>query len=240
MRAVGIVGHRDSGKTRLIQRLGRELKDRGHRLAAVKHSLHGIDLQGKDTARLRESIDEVAFLSPRESVILCEGPQELEEILSQLEADIVLIEGFKGEGTYPKIACLKGEVEDERLFDGLVICAIGPGDQPRGANVPLLTSDDVAKIADLVEDKAFRLPNLNCGACGYQTCHELAAGIVAGRKTVEDCVSLHPVTQVKIDGRLLPLNPFTSRIVKDVIVAMLSALKSFSAGEIEIRIGRDG
>ena len=238
MRAVGIVGHRDSGKTTLIQLLSRELRDQGHEVAAVKHSSHGIDLRGKDTARLMESVDQVAFISPIESVILWKRPKELEEILLQLDVEIVLIEGFKGQGTFPKIVCLKREVEDDYLFDGLAICVVGPADQAKGGNVPFLSRDEVAKIADLVEEKAFKLPNLNCGGCGYEICYGLAVEIVAGRKTIEDCVSLKPATQVTIDGRPLPLNPFTSKVVRNVVVATLSPLKGFSAGEIEIRIGR--
>jgi len=237
LRAVGIVGHKDSGKTTLIQALARELRDRGHEVATVKHSLHGIDLRGKDTARLRESVDQVAFISPLESVILCNGPKRLEQILPYLDAEIVLIEGFKGERTFPKIVCLKGEVEDNSLFDGLAICAVGPADQVEEADVPLLSRDEVGKIADLVEEKAFKLPNLNCGGCGHETCYGLALEIVAGRKTIEDCVSLNPTTQVTIDGKPLPLNPFTSKVVRNVVVGMLSPLKGFSAGEIEITIG---
>ena len=238
MRAVGIVGHKDSGKTTLIQALARGLRDRGHEVATVKHSSHGMDLRGKDTARLGESVGQVAFISPIESVMLWKGPKKLEQILSHVNAGIVLIEGFKGETTFPKIVCLKGEVEDNSLFDGLAICAVGPADQVEEADVPLLSRDEVGKIADLVEEKAFKLPNLNCGGCGYETCYGLALEIVAGRKTIEDCVSLNPATQVKIDGRPLPLNPFTSKIVRNVVVAMLSPLKGFSGGEIEIRIGR--
>lgn len=243
MRAVGIVGHKDSGKTTLIQALARELRARGHKVAVVKHSSHGIDLQGKDTARLRESPGQVAFISPMESVILWKGARKLEEILPHLDGDILLIEGFKAERTFPKIVCLKGEAQDNSLFDGLTICAVGPAHCPRGyrqvegVDVPLLGRDEVGKIADLVEERAFKLPNLNCGACGYETCYGLALEIVAGSRTIEDCVSLKPTTQVSINGRPLPMNPFISRLVRAAIVGMLSQLKGFSAGEIEIRIG---
>ena len=242
LRAVGIVGYKDSGKTTLIQALARELRDRGHKVVVVKHSSHGIDLQGKDTARLRESADQVAFLSPMESAILWKGSRKLEEILPHLDADILLIEGFKTERTFPKIVCLKGEAQDNSLFDSLTICAVGPAHCPEGyrqvegVNVPLPGRDKIGKIADLVQERAFKLPNLNCGACGYETCYGLALEIVAGSKTIEDCVSLQPATQVRIDGRPLPLNPFTSQIVRNVILAMLSPLKGFSAGEIEVKI----
>ena len=125
MKAVGIIGHKDSGKTTLAQALVDELSSWGHRVIVVKHSSHGIDLQGKDTVRLRESADQVAFISPTESMILWKGSRSLEEILLHLDADIFLLEGFKRERTFPKIVCLKGEPEDVALFDGLAILVGG-------------------------------------------------------------------------------------------------------------------
>lgn len=240
MRAVGIVGYRDSGKTALAQALARELRERGHKVAVVKHASHGVDLAGKDTAILGESTGQVAFISPTESGVLWKGARKLEEILPYLDADLVIVEGFKGERTFPKIVCLRGKPEDSSLFDGLAICAVGPASQECEIDVPLLGRGEIGGIADLVEERAFKLPNLNCGACGHDTCYGMALEIVAGTKTTEDCVSLEPETQVRIDGKPLPLNPFTSKIVRNVLLALLSSLKGFSTGKIEITIGQKG
>jgi molybdopterin-guanine dinucleotide biosynthesis protein B len=236
LKAIGIVGYKDSGKTTLIQALAPELRYRGHKIAAVKHASHGIDMEGKDTVKLTESAHQVAFISPTESIALWKGTKALEDILRYVDADIILLEGFKTEKTFPKIACLKGEPEDRDLFDGLTLCAVGPGDEAQGFHVPILDSDDIEKIADLVEEGAFKLPNLNCEACGHETCYGLALEIMAGSKTVEDCVSLNPAVQVMINGQLLPLKPFISDLVRGALVGVLSSLKGFSQGEIEIHI----
>jgi hypothetical protein len=53
---------------------------------------------------------------------------------------------------------------------------------------------------------------------------------------VEDCISLQPMTEVRIDGELMPMNPFISDIVRGTILGMLSPLKGFKKGKIEIRI----
>jgi molybdopterin-guanine dinucleotide biosynthesis protein B len=79
----------------------------------------------------------------------------LERILPHLEADIILVEGFKTEKTFPKIVCLRGKPDDEDLFDDLTICAIRPSDWIGNADVPLFDRDDVAQIANFVEQKAF-------------------------------------------------------------------------------------
>jgi molybdopterin-guanine dinucleotide biosynthesis protein B len=165
----------------------------------------------------------------------------LENVIPYLEADTVLVEGFEKEKTFPKIVCLRGEPDDadrdrlEDLFDGLAICAVGPADQMGGVAVPLFGRDEVGLVADLVEEKAFKLPNLDCGGCGRETCYDLAREIVAGSGSVEDCVSLQPATEVKVDGQPMPMNPFISGIVRSTILGMLSPLKGFKKGKIEIR-----
>ena len=236
LKVVGIVGYQDSGKTTLTRALARELTGRGHEVAVIKHSSHHLDLPGKDTAALGEAVGQVGFISPQESAVFWRKSLSLENIAPYLEADIILVEGFKKEKTFPKIACLRGEPDDQNLFDGLIICAVGPADQSEGMDVPLLSRDEVNKIADLAEEKAFKLPNLDCEGCGYERCYDLAREIVAGTRSVEDCVSLQPATEVRIDGQLLSMNPFISGIVRGAIMGMLSSLKGFKKGRIEISI----
>ena len=235
MRAVAVVGYHNSGKTTLIQALARELRDRGHKVVVVKHSVHHLDLPGKDTATLAESAGQVVFLSPSESMILWKEPRRLDDLLPQLDADIALLEGFKSERTFPKIVYLRGEADDRDLFDGLAICAVGPGGLAPEGPVPFFDRDNVGEIAGLVEEKAFWLPNLDCGGCGFETCYGLAQEIVAGNETAESCVSLQPATQVTIDGRPLAMNPFISRLVRGAILGVLSPLRGFLPGKIERR-----
>jgi molybdopterin-guanine dinucleotide biosynthesis protein B len=236
LRTVGIVGYKDSGKTTLTHALARELTKRGHEVAVIKHTSHRLDLLGKDTATLREAVSRVGFISPQESGVFWKKPLSLENMIPYLEADILLVEGFKAEKTFPKIVCLRGELDDQDLFDGLAICAVGSAPEGRELDVPLLSLDEIGRIADLVEEKAFKLPNLDCGSCGFETCYELALEIVQGDRSVADCISLQPMTEVRIDGELMPMNPFISDIVRGTILGMLSSLKGFKKGKIEIRI----
>jgi len=248
-RVVGIIGFKNSGKTTLARKLARELIRRGHKVAVVKHLSHHLDLPGKDTTILGEEAGQVGFVSPQGSGVFWKKQSSLEDIIPYLEADIVLVEGFKAEKTYPKVVCLRGEPDDAdprrsgELFDGLAVCAVGPADQVGELDVPsfdrlripLLDRDDVGRVADLVEQKAFKLPNLDCGGCGHERCYDLAREIVAGSRSVEDCVSLHPATEVSVDGQPIPLNPFISRIVRGTILGMLSSFKGFKKGKVEIR-----
>ncbi len=244
LKVVGIIGYKNSGKTTLTHALARELTARGHEVAVIKHSSHRLDLPGKDTTVLAEAVGQVGFISSQESGVFWKKSLSLENIISYLEADIVLVEGFKAEKTFPKIVCLRGEPDDGDLFDGLAICAVGPPDQAEGMDIPsfdrlrtpLLGRDEVARVADLVEEKAFKLPNLDCGGCGHERCYDMACEIVAGSGSVDDCISLQPATEVKIDGQPMPMNPFISGIVRETILGMLSSLKGFKKGKIEISV----
>jgi molybdopterin-guanine dinucleotide biosynthesis protein B len=236
LKAVGIVGYKNSGKTTLTHALARELTRRGHEVAVIKHTSHHLDLPGKDTAVLGDAVSRVGFISPQESGVFWKKSLSLENMIPYLEADILLVEGFKAEKTFPKIVCLRGELDDQDLFDGLAICAVGPVPEGIERGVPHLSPDEVGKIAGLVEEKAFKLPNLDCGSCGFETCYELAREIVRGTRSVEDCVSLQPATEVRIDGQAMPMNPFISSIVRNTILGMLSPLKGFKKGKVEISI----
>ena len=97
-----------------------------------------------------------------------------------------------------------------------------------------MSRDEIGKIADLVEEKGFKLPNLDCGSCGHARCYDMACEIVAGTGSIEDCISLQPATEVRIDGQLMPMKPFISGIVRNTILGMLSSLKGFKEGKIEI------
>lgn len=236
MRAIGIIGYKDSGKTNLACAWARELTARGHEVGVIKHSSHHLDLPGKDTALLEEVADQVGFISPQESAVFWKKPLSLEDITPYLEADLLLIEGFKEERTFPKIVCLSGQPEDSDLFDGLAICAVGSTHRAAEIDVPLLSRGEIGDIADLVEEKAFKLPNLDCGGCGHERCYDLAREIVGGRASAEDYVSLQPSTEVKMDGQPMPMNPFISGIVRSTILGVLSPLKGFKKGKIEISI----
>jgi molybdopterin-guanine dinucleotide biosynthesis protein B len=246
LKVVGIVGYQGSGKTTLTRALAGELADRGHQVAVIKHSSHQLDLPGKDTATLGEVVSQVGFISARESAVFWKKPLSLEDIIPYLDADIILVEGFKREKTIPKIVCLRERPDDadrdrpEDLLDGLAICVVGPADQmgeiADRLRTPSFDWNEVGTIADLVEEKAFKLPNLDCGGCGHERCYDLAREIVAGRASVEDCISLEPALEIKIDGQPMPMNPFISGIVRNTILGMLSSLKGFKKGEIEINL----
>jgi len=239
MRVIGIIGYKKSGKTTLTLKLSDELTERGYKVAVVKHVNGDLDLANSDTLKYKENITQVAAITPKESVIFLKNKNNLEEIIKYFEADIILIEGFKREKTFPKIVCLREESEKAKLFDGLQFCIAGfvsKGVNPELYDFNILNDEDIKKIAEIVINKSFKLPNLNCGECGYKDCHGLAREIVKGNKTPGDCPSLEPSTLVKVNGKIVPMNSFIAKIVRNTIIGLLSPLKGFTKGDIEIKI----
>ncbi|MDD5015505.1 MAG: molybdopterin-guanine dinucleotide biosynthesis protein B [Atribacterota bacterium] len=239
MRVIGIIGYKKSGKTTLILKLSNELMKSGYKVAVVKHINENFDLVNTDTSKYKEILTQVAAITPKESVIFFKSKKNLEEIIKYFEADIILIEGLKKEKTFPKIVCLREESEKAELFDGLQLCTaslVSKNMNPKVSEYNILNDEDIKKIAEIVISKSFKLPNLDCGKCGYQDCYGLAQEIVKGNIAPGDCPSLEPSTLVKVNGKTIPMNPFIAKIIKNTIIGLLSSLKGFIKGDIEIKI----
>ena len=234
MKVVGVIGYKKSGKTTLVIRLSQELSRMGYSVAILKHASEDIDFPSSDTSKFRAHAAFVSAISSKESEIILKGRKRIEDILTYFDCDIVLIEGFKKEKTFPKIVCIRDKGEENELFDGLQLFTASFNE---GISDFAIENDDhIKKMAALVSEKSFKLPNLNCGHCGYESCFDLAKEIVKGKKSIANCISLNPSISIKVDGTEFPLNPFMSNLYKNSFLAMLSSLKGFKKGRLEIEI----
>ena len=231
MKVIGIIGYKGRGKTALLIELAQELASRAHRVATVKHSPDGIDISDKDTEKHKKVVSSVAAISDKESVLFLPGKHSLEDMLKYIQADYVIVEGFKQERTYPKILCVQDKEEIDNLADGLEVAAVG-----NVSHLAIPVISDIRKLCDLVEQKAFKLPKLDCGACGFTTCYQLAKEIVQGKKDISDCPALSPEIKIRIDEKLLALNPFTSELIRNTVAGLLSSLKGYKPRRVEIEI----
>ena len=234
MKAVGIVGFKKSGKTTLIMRLSQELSARGYKVAAIKHTPVHICFPETDSSKFKEHAPFVAAIAPQETEVIIKGEKKIEDILVYCDSDIVLIEGFKKEKTFPKIVCVKDEADKDELFDGLqLFTASFDADT---ADFTITNDDHIKEMTTIVIERAFKLPGLNCAECGYENCYELAKEIVRGENTVDACVSLRPPISIKVNGSNLALNSFATHLFKTTVLAMVSALKGVRKGPVEIEI----
>ena len=153
---ISIVGKSSAGKTTLLEKLIVELKQRGYKVAIVKHSHHKDDLDTaeKDTWRFTQAGTELSAINSLDHLAIYRrmdnyfDPQDLSNFVLW-DFDILLTEGFKG-SNYPKIEVHRGEQGKELLTDPKLLLAVVT-DEPLDVAVPQLAHDDVAGIADVIE-----------------------------------------------------------------------------------------
>lgn len=152
---VSVIGKSNSGKTTIIEKLIRELKSRGYRVATIKHAPQGasFDEPGKDSWRHIEAGSEATVVSSPDNVVLVKPVSQdssLEEIVRLLgeDYDIILTEGFK-QGNAPKIEVHRKEVglplKDIKKRMAIVT------DEPLEAKTRQFSPEDIKGLADLLE-----------------------------------------------------------------------------------------
>lgn len=102
-----------TGKTTYLEKLVACLKEKGLRIALIKHDAHGFELDqpGKDSYRLRKAgVDTMILCGPDQTARLenhTAGEPSLHQLISSVkDADLILIEGYKF-GSQPKIQLLR-------------------------------------------------------------------------------------------------------------------------------------
>jgi molybdopterin-guanine dinucleotide biosynthesis protein B len=159
---VCFVGRSGSGKTTLLVEVIRLLRERGWRVASVKHDVHGasFDTEGKDSWRHKEAgAETVILVAPGRLVSVSDtkGEVALEEVRARFAggADLILVEGFK-RAPHPKIEVARAARARSVLLgaeDGLVAVV---SDFEVDAAVPRLDLNEPAAVAEFVEDRFLR------------------------------------------------------------------------------------
>jgi molybdopterin-guanine dinucleotide biosynthesis protein MobB len=153
---VSFVGKSGSGKTTLLEKVITELKQRGYRVAIIKHSHHQNDLDTaeKDTWRFTRagtvfsainSLDHLAVYHRMDNFF---DPLDISNYILW-DYDILLTEGFKG-SNYPKIEVHNSEQGTDLVTDPSLLLAIVT-DAPLPVSVPQMTRDDISGVADIIE-----------------------------------------------------------------------------------------
>jgi molybdopterin-guanine dinucleotide biosynthesis protein MobB len=195
---VSFVGKSGSGKTTLLEKVITELKQRGYKVAIIKHSHHQNDLDTaeKDTWRFTKagtvysainSLDHLAIYHRMDDFF---DPQDISNYILW-DYDILLTEGFKG-SNYPKIEVHNSQLGKDLVTDPALLLAVVT-DEPLVLNVPQLTRDDVKGVADIIE------------------------------KTILSHKGELDLTMV-INGKAAPVNPFMQDLVARTLCAWIPGL----------------
>ncbi|MBN1276416.1 MAG: molybdopterin-guanine dinucleotide biosynthesis protein B [Deltaproteobacteria bacterium] len=234
MKVFGITGYKKSGKTTLGVKISQKLSKQGIKVGILKHVSGDMNFPDTDTARYKSCASLVCAISSKETELLIQKEKSIEDMLAFFDSDIVLVEGFKKEKTFPRIVCLRDKSEESDLLNGLQVATASFNKDI--ADFDINNDDHIKKIASMAMSESFKLPNLDCGACGYETCYNLAKKIVSKNESIEKCISLNPPISVKVDGIAFPLNSFTSEMIKNTILAMISTLKGSKKGKVQIEL----
>lgn len=152
---ISVVGKSNSGKTTLLEKLVRELKLRGYKVATVKHDVHSfdIDIPGKDTwHHAQAGADVVVISSPQKFAMIARVEEELD--LDQVCAlisgvDLIITEGYKGVKK-PKIEVFRKGIYDELLSSPEELIALAT-DVEFDLGVPCYGLDDAPGLVDRIE-----------------------------------------------------------------------------------------
>jgi molybdopterin-guanine dinucleotide biosynthesis protein B len=253
---IAVLGHKNSGKTSVIESLISELVKRHLHVATAKHiSLKNfsIDSVGSDTWHhsVAGAKPVIAVSDNEVCIVIKDGEKKisLEKILKFIqgnEVDALLLEGFssvtQGKLSIGKIICLRNR-EEYNEFKGkiqgeaLAFCSF----EKLGSPI-LKIDEDIQVLAEItmgfiekrrkISEILNNLAGLDCRKCGKTTCDELAEDICEGKASLDDCVpfKLKPQlkTKILIENVEVPLQPFVSDFIRKTILGMLSALKDIT------------
>lgn len=194
---VSIVGKSRSGKTIVIERLIGELKSRAYRVATIKHAPQGasFDEPGKDSWRHIEAGSETVVVSSPNNVVLVKPVSE--------------------DTPVEEIVRLLGEDYDIILTEGFKQESAPKIEvHRRDAGAPL---KDIKKRVAIVTDEPLET---KARQFSFEDKKGLADLLEKGFiKPQKERISLY------VNNTPVPLTTFPKRIIKNVLVAMVSCLK---------------
>ena len=211
MKAVAIVGNSDSGKTRLITALIKELNQRGLRCGVLKKANEEIELdkEGKDSWQFMAAGAETATVLTPEKIFTIEKKKANQTLLGLAlerfsEVDLLLVEGGKKESAFKKIWRLQKAADfDRKMAPEELLAVVADEPFPVSPGYPVFQAEETSKLAD------FLLNVLE---------------------------PLEPLAELKVDGRRVPLNPFVQSMLTETIKGLLRALKGLPENPQKVEI----
>ena len=170
---LGIAAWSGTGKTTLLERLLPALRQRGLRVAVIKHAHHAFDVDqpGKDSHRLRQAGASPMLVASRARVaLMMETPGREEADLAALiemvrpqRPDLVLVEGFKA-WPLPKLELYRPAVGKPLRVaeDPWVRAVASDASLALPAGVEALDLNDLEALADWIAAWPARWPARQC------------------------------------------------------------------------------
>lgn len=208
------------------------LTERGLKVGVVKHSHHGFDgKEGADTEAYKGIAAAVAAYSPSESFVSWAEERPVHDLVPLMDVDVIVMEGGNKVGWLPRVILVREDDDDKEFYPELALKEL-----PACSHDNPPAQEEVEALADMVMDKGFILPGLNCGECGREYCMDFVADILAGKARLSGCKAKSGSMSITCNGSELGFNPFVADILSAGMTAMLKQLKGYVPGDIEIKI----
>jgi len=161
----GIVGFSGSGKTTLATRLVRRLVEEGLRVAAVKHTHHELngDRRGDSALLAGAGAEPVLLCRAGDAVefsrdgVRTVAYRNVEDLRAGLQAEVVVIEGFKALGGWPRIVVWRAGGEAWDAWQE-VVAVTAHGEGVEGGNraaalrgLPFFDSDQIEELRGFLD-----------------------------------------------------------------------------------------
>lgn len=147
-----LVGYSGSGKTTLMEKLIKEIKSRGLRVAVMKHDAHKfeIDHEGKDSYRITQAGADMTLLVSQEKAVIMENRQvDVEKVLSYIhDVDLILTEGYT-HGPWKKIGINRTASMKEMRIP-VEECFAVMSDVEMNIDKPVFDINDAVSLADFI------------------------------------------------------------------------------------------
>lgn len=151
---LAISGVKNSGKTTLITKLIPYLKEKGLKVATIKHDGHDFqpDIEDTDTYKHRKAgaYGVAIFSKSKWMVIKEEADSDVLELINQFpEADLILLEGFKY-SDYPKVEIIRSQISSTPISNPNTVIAYISDMEELSKDIKQFKLDEIEELAEYI------------------------------------------------------------------------------------------
>lgn len=149
-----VSGVKNSGKTTFLEKLVKELTQRGYRVAVLKHDGHEFqaDREGTDTYRMQQAgaYGTCIFSKGQWQMVKKQPDVDVKNLMEFFpEADFILLEGMKS-SSFPKFELVRQGISYRSVCDPGTLLAIVTDTGLRLPEIPVLNLNEIGKAADIL------------------------------------------------------------------------------------------
>lgn len=150
---IAVSGIKNSGKTTFLEHLIPLLKQKGLRVAVIKHDGHDFepDVPGTDSWRLNASgADSTVVYSDKRWMMVRQEAGELQELIRRVDdCDIILLEGQK-HSPYPKIELIRKGISAQSVCRPDTLLAIATDTELKIPGITVIGLEDYEQTAAII------------------------------------------------------------------------------------------